>query len=644
MKYLFLALFVCLTITGIAQKPSIVNVVTHNRTTIICNTKTGTNPYPQWGVFPAGNISVRKIVMNVTLGSPLPDSMTTAHWDYLDHIFLRKKGGVKGETINYELGRMLTPYGSIYDKGWNWQWKVDVTDFAPLLRDSVEIDYVHSGYESANVGWSLTINFEITQGPPVVTPLGITPLWNKGYKYGDAKAKIEDSLLPVTYKTIAGTALNRIRIQHTGHGMDKPRGCSEFCQRWRELRIDGKLVDRRDMWKDCGNNALYPQGGTWVYHRAYWCPGDLQEPDVIDEFVKPGEHKASLTMEPYTATDNVQAVEDISAYLFHYSKPLQKNDVAVDKVLVPNDEQRFFRLNPASYDPRFYIRNLGSEDLKSVTITYGTNGFAKQVYHWKGNLKFNQTAEVILPGEIQMKEGKNTFTVALSKPNGKADAWMGDNEVTTNFNAPISLPDVFVMQFKTNKKPADNEIYLTNLSDTLYKIKPASKDSNIVITDTVKLKDGLYELCLTDTAGDGLQFWAEPQNGDGYLRLFDMNGTLIHAFESDCGDGEKLAFRASSKFVNDTAQHKYAFSLYPRLTAQNTELNFVSNTTSNMRVEITVDGKIYEEHEYKNVKNGDYVFSLSGLPVGRIILEVFMDGKSEFKGRLNKIVPGQRRR
>ena len=42
---------------------------------------------------------------------------------------------------------MLTLYGSIFGKGWSWKWQVDVTDFAPFLRDSVEVEYNHTGYE-----------------------------------------------------------------------------------------------------------------------------------------------------------------------------------------------------------------------------------------------------------------------------------------------------------------------------------------------------------------------------------------------------------------------------------------------------------------------------------------------------------------
>lgn len=631
--FLFLLLAVQVSFAQTSNK----HIVTHNRTTIVCNPATGSKSFVKWGVFPSEKESVRKVIMHLTLGSP--DSLPTAHWDYLDRINLLRKGGVKGALLNYELGRMLTPYGSIYGKGWSWKWDVDVTDFAPFLRDSVEIEYIHTGYEAPTLGWVLTIDFEIITGPPVINFIGMTSLWNAGYKYGDPKEKIEDNILPINYESPAGAAFNRIRIQHTGHGMDRPKNCSEFCSRWRILKIDQKVVDQRNMWKDCGCNPLYPQGGTWVYDRAYWCPGDLQRPDIIDVETTAGKHTASLELEPYTATENIQAVEQISAYLFQYSKPLQKVDAAIAKIMVPTDEQQFFRLNPASFHPRIVIRNLGSEPLKSVTITYGTNGFARENFLWKGNLKFNQFAEIILPGDVKSKDGENSFSVSLSKPNGKNDAWIGDNSMVSRFKAPVKYPANFVLQFKTNSKPKDNNIYLVKSNnDTVYVKTSAQLDSNKIYMDTLRLTTGKYELHLTDTAGDGLEFWAEPQNGNGYLRIFDLKGNLLHAFESDCGNGEMLSFTTTTDFVTDTVSPKYAFSLYPRYVTKSTELDIVSNRTGNVTVQITVGGVLVEKHEYTAIKNATFNYNMEHLPAGRIVVEVLVDGVSRFKGRVNKRV------
>jgi hypothetical protein len=635
MKQVFFVLFILVSVGCFAQQPIVKHVVTHNRTTVVCDPAKANKVYAAWGVFPSEKFPVRKMKMHVTLGSP--DSILTAHWDYLDHITLRRKGGVKGKSLDYEIGRILTPYGSIYNKGWHWTWEVDVTDFAPLLRDSVEVEFNHSGYEATSVGWALTIDFEIVSGPQVVAPLGMKPLWNGNFPYGDPNNKIEDKLLPINYESPSNAAINRIRIQHTGHGMDKPKGCSEFCSRWRMLKVDDNVVDKRNMWKDCGANPLYPQGGTWVYDRAYWCPGDLQVPDVIDVMTNSGNHTVSMQMEPYTATENIQAIESVSSYLFYYSKPTAKVDVSIDKIMAPTDEQQYFRLNPASFNPRFVIRNLGSENLRSVMVTYGTVGFPANVYRWKGNLKFNETAEILIPGEINSKPGKNLFKVSLTKPNGGKDAWEGDNELTSTFEAPKVLPTNFILKFMTNNRPKDNHVYLVGgKSKIMFERTPQQLDSVTLYTDTIRLAEGKYDLCLTDSAGDGLEFWAEPQNGDGHLRLFDMSGNLIHAFESDCGNGEKLSFTASSGFVNDTTVAKYAFSLYPRLITTNTDLTVVSNRSSKMTVQITVNGIVHEKHDYIAVKGGKFSYYLGNLPQGRIVLEVFMDGVSKFKGRLNK--------
>ncbi|AOW10277.1 hypothetical protein EM308_12605 [Flavobacterium gilvum] len=587
------------------------------------------------GVFPSEKESIRKVMMNVTLGRP--DSLFAAHWDYLDHIKLRKKDA-KGKWVEYELGRMLTPYGSIYNNGWNWTWKVDVTDFSPFLRDSVQVDYIHTGYENKTVGWALTIDFEIVSGPPVQKSLGIVPLWNAAYKYGDPKEKIEDNLLPISYESVPEAKYNRIRIQHTGHGADRPKGCSEFCSRWRELKFDGKTIDHRNMWKDCGGNPLYPQGGTWVTDRAYWCPGELQLPDIIDLKTTAGKHSISLEMEPYTATANIQAVENIASYLFQYSAPVQKNDVAIDRVIVPNNEQQYSRLNPASFNPHFVIRNLGSENLRSVVVTYGTDGFPKETYRWKGNLEFNQTAEIIIPGEIKSKEGKNSYTVSLSNPNGTKDGWMGDNEITTSFESPNVLPTRFILQYLTNNNPKDNTVFLIDKKgDTIFRKLPSNVEANKVYKDTINLKEGKYELGITDKAGDGLEFWSNRRQGDGYLRLFDLKGNIIHAFESDFGNSERLCFTASSNFKEDGLPGKYAFSVFPRVVSDKTELSVVSNKTSKMTVLITIDGVIYEQHDYSSVKNGLFPFSMDSMPSGRIIFEVLMDGVSKFKVRLNKV-------
>ena len=157
--------------------------------------------------------------------------------------------------------------------------------------------------------------------------------------------------------------------------------------------------------------------------------------------------------------------------------------------------------------------------------------------------------------------------------------------------------------------------------DTIFQKSPPTLENSTLYKDTISLKEGKYELCLTDSAGDGLEFWYKTKQGDGYLRLFDLKGKLVHAFESDCGNGEKLSFTASTNFKEHGTKDKYAFSLFPRLVTSKTELNVVSNKTSQMTVLFTTNGIIHEKYEYAAVKNGSFSYSLDKLPKDALLLK-----------------------
>lgn len=611
------------------------HVVTHSRTTITTDPSKGTNSYFAWGEFPGKDVPIRKIIMHVTLGTP--DSISTAHWDYCDHIRIRKAGGKNGKDMKYEIGRMLTPYGSIYSKGWDFTWSVDVTDFSMLLRDSVEIEYEHTGYEPKTVGWALTIDFEFMAGPPAIVPLSIQPMWDDQYPYGDPENPFEDILKKITYTKTEGAVLNRLRIQHTGHGMDSPNGCSEFCNRWREIYFNDKQIQHKELWKNCGDNPLYPQGGTWIFDRALWCPGDLQVADQIDVHPANGENSFRIAMEPYTATKNIQARENISSVLIQYGAPVSKNDVAVEEIIVPNSDKFYNRENPACFNPVIKIRNLGSKPLKSLLIDYKTEGSMNRTYKWKGDLGFNEVVTITIPTRIFFKDASNKFLVQCHKPNGKKDAWVGDNSLISKFEAPEEMPEDFIIQYKTNNTPEENSIFILNHSgDTVY-IKPHEGiKPDTLYTDTIHLPSAPYEMYLTDEGGNGLEFWFMVKQGVGYLRLLDYNGNLIHLFEKDCGDGQKFAFNTSTNYKPSEIPI-YDFFIYPkRIKDDKFSLYTYFNNKVEMEVTLMTIGNDVQKYTYYDTPGGEYKFDISHLPKGRYIVEVHVNGKLEYKTRINK--------
>ncbi len=611
------------------------HVIPFSRTTITTDPSKGTNSYFAWGSFPNKDMPVRRIVMHVTLGTP--DSLPTAHWDYCDHIRIRRIGGKNGKDRKYEIGRMLTPYGSTYSKGWDFTWTVDVTDFSLLLRDSVEIEYAHTGYEPKNVGWALTIDFEILAGPPAIIPIAIEHVWNGRFPYGNPEHPFDKSIKPFTFTKAKGAKIARLRIQHTGHGMDEPKGCSEFCSRWREIYFNDKKVQHKDLWKNCGDNPLYPQGGTWIFDRALWCPGDLQEPDQIDVKPKPGENTFTIKMEPYTATKNIQAKENITATLIQYGAPVNKNDVAVEAILIPNSDIFYNRLNPACFNPVIKVRNLGRKQLKSLLIDYRTEGSVKRTYKWKGDLTFNETAEITIPGKIYFKDAENRFIVQVHKPNGGKDAWVGDNTLISTFKAPDKMPEDFIVQYKTNNTPQENRVFILNeKGDTVYVKGPKGVKPDTIYTDTLHLPAAPYEMYLTDKGGNGLEFWFMVEQGFGYLRLLDKNGKILHLFEKDCGDGQKFAF-VTAPYFTPPEEDIYDFFIYPKRIKDNKfVLHTYFNKKVNMEVKLLTIGNVVETHKFIDTPGGKYNFDVSHLPKGRYIVEVYVDGKLEYKTRINK--------
>jgi hypothetical protein len=341
-------------------------------------------------------------------------------------------------------------------------------------------------------------------------------------------------------------------------------------------------------------------------------------------------------MEPYAATDNKNAYENIASWLIEYSAPLSSCDAAIESILLPNSDPNFSRFNPAIRQPVMLIRNLGGQPLKQLRITYGTIGFKPNVYLWKGNLSFNQCDTVRLPGIIDFHNGENIFEASVQTL-GARDAWLSDNSLSVRFNSPMVLPERMVLQFQTNNKPEENDIVISDVNGReVFSRKHESLEPRKMVLDTLALPEGKYQLTLTDSTGDGLEFWYEAESGYGYLRLLSMDGRILHAFEPDCGDGQFLAFTTSPSFLPDTTLNNCSFVLFPRRVKDLIYLDLHSDMPADVEVIITSDGVPVEKHQYASLKQAKLSYDLAYLKPGRYIMETLINGESRFKRRFNK--------
>lgn len=610
----------------------------HQRATIVTDPAAGVRAYPLKLRFPSARTAVRKALLTLTLACPT--GLRCADWDYLDHVLVRPLSG----TDTFEVARVLTPYGGQFGPDWRFTWQADITDFLPVLRDSAEVIYVHSGYEpNEDRGWALSLDFRFVQGPPAAEVLAVQQLYRGHFAYGDPARSVEEDLPLRAVATDPRAALLRVRMHHTGHGMNTGDGCGEFCRKWRSVKVDGREVSRTALWKECGHNPLYPQAGTWIFDRANWCPGELQPSEAVTVPIAGGgrpldKHTVDIDLEPY-AHDSSTARTSIAAYAVQLARPRALHDAAVEAILLPSDDPRHARLNPAVHEPRVVLRNNGEAPLDLLLIRYGTEGFRERSYVHARRIAFGATDTVTLPHLIDMKPGRNTFTVSVHEPNGHKDGWKHDNALRSTFTAADVLDSVLIVQLRTNAEPQHNAISLASTRGRLHIDRPlGALRPDTLYTDTLHLPPASYVLQLADTAGDGLEFWYNAKGGRGFLRLLDGQGRLLKRFQSDCGNGLQYQFRVGgpSTVAPDAAAD---IGLFPTRTTGPTVLDYFANVPGALRIRVVgedgAEAALIEPPA--PVKELILPIDLSDMPRGRYTVKVERDGAEVFSRRLRLV-------
>jgi hypothetical protein len=561
-----------------------------------------------------------------------PESLRCGEWDYVDRIRLVRAGGTAGAKEDLEIARLISPYGSRFTPDWSFTWQVDVTEFLPFLHDSVELSFIHAGYESnTDRGWRVTIDVALVEGPPAMEFVGLRKLWDGEYVYGDSLAPFADSLAPRTFETPAGAALARLRILQTGHGMDTVEGCAEFCSKERTVRLDREVVDRRHVWRECGFNALFPQAGTWIFNRANWCPGSMVAPERIDMPVAPGTgHLLEVAMEPFVNRSGQRASYLFTGYLFFYRAFRASNDAAVEEIVSPSTRDEYARMNPVCVDPRIVLRNNGREPLRSVEVRYGIEGKELQRHSWTGSLPPGASLPVTLPGPVG---GAGTFRVELRDPNGAHDEYVQDNVARSVSAATPLYPSPVVLLFRTNNDSGHTSYQLRDAAGNIAAERSsAGLRKGTLYRDTLRLPDGCYGLTVVDTAGDGLDFWYNAAGGYGSVRLASIDGVLLKAFPSDFGSRIEHAFRVLGGAAA-SADTTPVLNMFPIRNPGKFFVDLFLNAPSDLTLVITTEDKtrVVYDRTFPGFKEGMIDIDVSAEPNGFYWVSATADGRTATK-------------
>jgi len=552
MRKTLAALFPLLFINALWSKPGdTVRVNTHNKVVIKTNPGAGNTKYFGWGNFPKAGVKYQKAYAELTF--KCAPGLKCGEWDYLNFIYLCNRRGATNDSLGWEIMRFITPYGFYFDQNWKHTWQFDITDFAHLLHDSVQIMYQHTGYEANHDrGWEISLNFNLVEGTPWRDVKNITRFYTRSVGYGN-DSLFDKNVPEDTFTLGQETDLMRFKILQTGHGMDKPENCAEFCPKKRYIMLDGAVADESWVWRDdCGENPVFPQAGTWLYDRAGWCPGAEVREYNLDVAATPGNtHRMDLDMESYKTTSG-GANYMLSTYLVEYSKPNYNLDVVVEDIISPNAELRYKRVNPSCGSPKVIIRNRGGSAVQSIDFLYGMDGLQQKHYRWNGTLKLGQWDTLDLPPDFVRNNKAGIFKVNVAWVNNRPDDNPSNNTATVvTGNLPALLPNKFILYCSTNAAPTENSWEIRDMFGRTVKARKKYPLANMVYRDTIELPEGCYTLDFQDTGApnpnymlneDGLQWWANTADGNGFLQIRTETNSILQRFGADFGSSIRFAF------------------------------------------------------------------------------------------------------
>ena len=579
--------------------------------------------YDAWADFPTNENTYRKILMHYDMRC---SSSGCSGWDYTTKISLLKENGEFDENGNsvfvhdQTLANVITPYGTYMQGGgtegffpdWVQRFTYDVTDFAPLLKDSVLIRAFYGGWST---GFNVTLSFEFIEGTPPRNVLNIQNLWSGSNSYADIQNILNDTLvfIPEEAKNSA------MRVTISGHGQD-----GEFTPGVNyTVNLESQNLYTQEIWRDdCGEVALYPQGGTWIYDRANWCPGDKATTRLheLTPYIQTGQDNL-LSFNIYKPNwSPAEASYIFDAQLITYEEPNFNLDAVMEDIIAPSAKDEHFRFNPNCSSPIIKIKNQGSQSLTSAYIVYGFDGLSDNWFFWEGNLKFGESELVELPPISWDWDNQNPFYARINMPNGNPeDEYIINDILRSNYEYVEEYPSVFAMWFKTNSVPNESSYEIRDNQNELIFSK-SGMESNTLYKDTFNLSPGCYKIRILDTGGnpswneDGLSWWAND-DGSGYARLREVPGGFFKYYQADFGTEITDYFRVGTYYMSQSELENIFFDVYPNPSSGsfNIYLELPSKKDISMKI-FDVNGRVVKEILKNNFLSK--LFSFEDMPNG----------------------------
>lgn len=518
-----------------------------------------------------------------------------------------------------ELVSFVTPYGFFLDLGQNGEtWYMDMSDYAPILNGKRRMLMTLGGQNNEEYD----MEFQFIVGTPPRDVVQYDQVWQGTNRIGIARIDqiLDDTkFAPYSLPLAADAESFKLKSSITGHGVQ-----GEFGQNggaiFHSIDINNEPIFIWDIEQECSFNPIFPQGGTWVYDRQGWCPGEqtfMNEQDFT-EVAEPG---SNLLIE-YSTSDPSNASGDYRYHVAHqvvgYGPANFQLDASIMRITAPNNTAEYKRTGTICTNPTIVIRNTGATDLTELTINYWLNeSITPQTFTWTGDLEFMEEEEVELPANsslwFDVLEEGNVFHAEIQSPNQSNDEYSYNNTMSSAFDLPEVYDTDISIEIRTNFFASENNYQLLDeFGDVV--ISNSLPLASTTYTDELDLDEGCYKLVVVDAGGDGLQWWANSAQGTGFARIRASDGTLLKNFEPDFGGGFEYEFNTIFPISVEDLNFLTSIKIYPNPTTDFVTLEVDDIEETNVSI-IDVLGQSYGINGLSN-GNGTMNFDLTGLNAG----------------------------
>lgn len=288
--------------------------------------------------------------------------------------------------------------------------------------------------------------------------------------------------------------------------------------------------------------------------------------------------------------------------------------VALDATIIGGVQNVESTVCGSSITPIITLLNNGLNTLTSVAIEQYLNGSLQGTYNWTGSLAQGES-EVVVLSTINVSEGDNTLTIALTNPNNGVDENPGNNETEIEFSAVAGPTLDITLEIVLDDYGSETTWDFRNdANEVLYSGGPYqdNADGTLVEVDFC-VPDGCYTFNIYDEWGDGICC----EYGQGSYTIFNWNGQNI-------GSGGEFTESDSFTFCTDDVSVSEAeatgISLYPNPTNEllTVELPEASRELSifdargQLVFQIDTKGQTTMRIPTTELANGWYTLSVSG--------------------------------